>query len=207
MKMIDQLFGSKTRVKLLGLFLNNPGRAFYVREITREIDEQINSVRRELANLVSVGVVVSSEENNKVYYEVAQDWRFYQQLHDMFAADDKKADDLKVGAKTWAKKFANLGDVRVVIFAGKLVYGSDSKLDLLVAGDDIGSVKFRNLVKALEKEAGVSLSYTQLSFNDFYYRLSVRDAFVMDIIQSKNQVIYDPENLVSEVNKISKGES
>ena len=46
--MIDTLFGSKTRVKLLYLFLNNPGRAFYVREITRRVDEQINSVRREL---------------------------------------------------------------------------------------------------------------------------------------------------------------
>src|SRR6476646_6024673 len=55
--MVEQLFGSKTRVKLLSLFFNNPGRPFYVREITRKIDEQINSVRRELANLLSVGLV------------------------------------------------------------------------------------------------------------------------------------------------------
>lgn len=199
--MIDQLFGSKTRVKLLALFLNNPGRAFYVREITREIGEQINSVRRELANLVSVGIVSSSEENNKVYYEVSPSWQFYDQLRAIFAASDKKADDLKVNAKAWAKKFAGLGDVRVVIFAGKLVYGSDAKLDLLVAGDNISALKFRNLVKALEKDAGVSLSYTQLSFNDFYYRLSVRDAFVMDILRAKNEVVYDPENLVSAANK------
>ena len=48
---MEQLFGSKTRVKLLQLFFRNPNRAFYVREITRKIDEQINSVRRELANL------------------------------------------------------------------------------------------------------------------------------------------------------------
>jgi hypothetical protein len=45
--MIEQLFGSKTRVKLLKLFFSNPNRSFYVREITRTIDEQINSVRRE----------------------------------------------------------------------------------------------------------------------------------------------------------------
>ena len=31
--MVEQLFGSKTRVKLLSLFFNNPGRPFYVREI------------------------------------------------------------------------------------------------------------------------------------------------------------------------------
>ena len=57
--MIDALFGSKTRVKLLHLFLNNPNRAFYVREITRKIDEQINSVRRELANMLNIGIIKS----------------------------------------------------------------------------------------------------------------------------------------------------
>lgn len=55
--MFEQLFGSKTRVKLLSLFYNNPERPFYVREITRKIDEQINSVRRELQNLLNIGIV------------------------------------------------------------------------------------------------------------------------------------------------------
>ena len=57
--MFEQLFGSKTRVKLLSLFYNNPERPFYVREITRKIDEQINSVRRELQNLLNIGIVLS----------------------------------------------------------------------------------------------------------------------------------------------------
>lgn len=202
--MIDQLFGSKTRVKLLALFLNNPGRSFYVREITREIGEQINSVRRELANLVSIGIVSSNGENNKVYYEVSTSWRFYDQLRTIFASSDSKANDLKVNTKAWSKKLANFGGLRVVIFAGKLVYGSDSKIDLLVVGDGIGGLKFRNLVKALEKDAGVSLLYTQLSFNDFYYRLSIRDAFVMNVLRAKNEVVYDPENLISKSDKIKK---
>ena len=68
--MIEQLFGSKTRVKLLQLFYSNPNRAFYVREITRKIDEQINSVRRELSNLLSIGIIVSENTENKLYYEV-----------------------------------------------------------------------------------------------------------------------------------------
>ena len=58
--MIEQLFGSKTRVKLLYLFFGNPNRPFYVREITRKVDEQINSVRRELSNLLSIGIISTS---------------------------------------------------------------------------------------------------------------------------------------------------
>ena len=68
--MVEQLFGSKTRVKLLNLFYSNPNRAFYVREITRKIDEQINSVRRELSNLLSIGIIVSETNNNRLYYEI-----------------------------------------------------------------------------------------------------------------------------------------
>ena len=64
--MIDALFGSKTRVKLLYLFLNNPGQAFYVREITRLIGEQINSVRRELANMLEVGIVARDRKSTRL---------------------------------------------------------------------------------------------------------------------------------------------
>src|SRR5665648_738498 len=79
-KVIDALFGSKTRVKLLHLFLNNPGKAFYVREITRLIDEQINSVRRELSNMLEVGIITSDSADNKLYYEVDQRYEHYLSL-------------------------------------------------------------------------------------------------------------------------------
>src|SRR2546423_11297849 len=82
--MIEQLFGSKTRVKLLQLFYSNPNRSFYVREITRKIDEQINSVRRELANLLSIGIIASDNTNNRLYYEVNQTYEFYVPLRAIF---------------------------------------------------------------------------------------------------------------------------
>ena len=53
----EKLFGSKTRAKLLNLFFENPDKSFYVREMTRVIDEQINSVRRELMNLEAIGII------------------------------------------------------------------------------------------------------------------------------------------------------
>ncbi len=84
--MIEQLFGSKTRVKLLRLFFSNPNRSFYVREITRNIEEQINSVRRELANLLSLGLITSDSSNNKLYYEVEQNYEHYDALRAMFSA-------------------------------------------------------------------------------------------------------------------------
>src|ERR1700676_5528197 len=82
--MIEQLFGSKTRVKLLQLFYSNANRPFYVREITRKIDEQINSVRRELSNLLSIGIITSDANNNRLYYEVNQKYNYYAPLAQIF---------------------------------------------------------------------------------------------------------------------------
>src|ERR1700729_3861604 len=88
--MIEQLFGSKTRVKLLQLFYSNPNRSFFVREITRKIDEQINSVRRELSNLLSIGIITSDNTNNKLYYEVNQRYKYYKPLQEIFGGGLKK---------------------------------------------------------------------------------------------------------------------
>ena len=90
--MIDALFGSKTRVKLLHLFLNSPGQKFYVREITRKIEEQINSVRRELSNMLEVGIITSNSSDNKLYYQVNQRYEYYIPLREIFG-------DLKIDAK------------------------------------------------------------------------------------------------------------
>src|SRR3954464_14696627 len=82
--MFEQLFGSKTRVKLLQLFFSNPNRSFYVREITRKIDEQINSVRRELGNLLTIGIIKSDSTDNKLYYEVNHKYEHYEPLQAIF---------------------------------------------------------------------------------------------------------------------------
>jgi hypothetical protein len=200
--MVDALFGSKTRVKLLNLFLNNPGRAFYVREITRDIGEQINSVRRELANLASVGVIRADSSENKLYYEVDTAQKFYEPLRAIFANETAVASDTKVSTSAWAKKFAAVGDVRAVIFAGKLVHGSDSDVDVLVAGDDLSQIKLKNVIKALERDNGGSLAYTSMEYNDFYYRLSVRDQFINSILDTKHAVVLDEDKILTDINDV-----
>ncbi|HZP55326.1 MAG TPA: hypothetical protein VFB03_00980, partial [Candidatus Saccharimonadales bacterium] len=127
--MIEQLFGSKTRVKLLQLFYANPNRSFYVREITRKIDEQINSVRRELSNLLSVGIIKSDANNNRLYYEVNQDYEFYAPLASIFGgsvAPSSSKETLKAKATT-----KNTADVAPEHPLAKAVR-STGKIDLAV---------------------------------------------------------------------------
>lgn len=189
--MIDALFGSKTRVKLLGLFMNNPTRSFYVREITRNIGEQINSVRRELANLVKIGIITDKSVDNRLYYQADQQFKYYHALHEMFADADDVVSGAKVSINDWATKFRAIPGVSEVVFAGAMVYGSTSQIDLLIAGNRIDEPKVKTLIKALERDAGTSLNYTIMSQDDLYYRLSIRDKFVLDVLESNHTIVLD----------------
>jgi uncharacterized protein YfkK (UPF0435 family) len=195
--MVDALFGSKTRVKLLHLFLNNPEKSFYVREITRLIDEQINSVRRELANMLNVGVIVSDSVDNKLYYEVNQQYEYYTPLRAIFA--DQRMEDSSSLAQhqplSWLGDLMKLSGLRLVVAAGKLVRGSASEVDLLLVGA-IPPAKVANTVKKIEKIEGRELNYAVLSYDDFYYRMSVRDKFITEILSGRYSVLVDTENVL-----------
>ncbi len=195
--MIDALFGSKTRVKLLHLFLSNPGKAFYVREITRLIDEQINSVRRELANMLGVGIITSETSDNKLYYQVDQRYEYYVPLRAIFA--DEKVAALNPAPQamtpTWQDALKELSGARLVLLSGVLVEGSSSNVDILVVGD-VRQSQLKKLIKSIEAFEGRDVNYTVLSYDDFYYRLSVRDRFVSEIVHGKYVTLVDTEKIL-----------
>ena len=194
--MIDSLFGSKTRVKLLHLFLNNPEKSFYVREITRMIDEQINSVRRELANMVSVGIVQQDAIDNKLYYSVNEDYPYIKPLAAIFSDKNTEGGIGAASSVSWKDSLGRMRGLRLAIISGKLVVGSSSAVDLLLVGDDMSAVTIKNLVKKIEKDRKIEINYAVISYDDFYYRMSVKDRFIMDIVRNKHSVLVDTENIM-----------
>lgn len=194
--MVEQLFGSKTRVKLLQLFYSNPNRSFYVREITRKIDEQINSVRRELANLLSIGIISSEDSNHKLYYEVDQDYEFYQPLSVIFGGG-VAATPSAPAAESEATNVKTLGNVELAIYTGQFTRDDSSGVDILIVGD-VNQTKISKYIADLEKQEGKELRYTVMAPNEFQYRRQVNDRFLSVVLGSKMQVIVDKNNLITE---------
>jgi hypothetical protein len=201
--MIDALFGSKTRVKLLYLFLNNPGQKFYVREITRKIGEQINSVRRELSNMIGVGIITSDSADNKLYYQVNQRYEHYLSLRAIFGNDSEEiiVSPAKLSEESYFgnyKKILNdIPGIRIAIFAGVLVKGSTAPVDMMLGGD-ISTQKVKALIKDIETDEGREINYSLLPYDEFYYRLSVRDKFITEILKAKHNVIVDKDKVLKE---------
>ena len=70
---LAKLFGSNCRAKILEKFvleykIHDDNAGFFIRELCRDINEQINSVRRELINLEELKILKSKEENKKKFY-------------------------------------------------------------------------------------------------------------------------------------------
>lgn len=200
--MIDKLFGSKTRIKLLHLFMNHPGQSFYVREITRIIDEQINSVRRELSNMLEVGVITSDTADNKLYYEVNQRYEFYAPLRAIFAGESvvaaQASETNEEGVNSrYIDAISQIPSIRLAIFSGVLVRGSTSSVDVLLVGN-LSSAKVKSAISVIEKIEGRELNYTVMPYDEFYYRMSVRDRFITEIISNKHSIAVDKDNVLSD---------
>ncbi|HUD10587.1 MAG TPA: transcriptional regulator [Candidatus Saccharimonadales bacterium] len=202
--MIEQLFGSKTRVKLLQLFYSNTNRSFYVREITRKIDEQINSVRRELSNLLSIGIITSDNTNNKLYYEVNQKYKYYEPLHQIFGGGVRKIASKKAGETVDEQQsevesdLKAVGHIDLAVYTGQFTRDETAGIDFLVVGD-VNPNALQKYVDALEARENKTIRYTIMSLPDFLYRQQIRDRFATAIAQSKKQVLVDQHNLLTEL--------
>ncbi|MBW4061367.1 transcriptional regulator [Candidatus Saccharibacteria bacterium] len=192
--MIEQLFGSKTRVKLLSLFFNNPGRPFYVREITRKIDEQINSVRRELANLLSIGLISSEGSNNRLYYEVNPKYEYYEPLRGIFTSMPVKSPDPVIKETQEEdqiiKRLRSTGSVSFAFLSGTFTNDSHTNIDIFVVGD-INKARLAKMVGEMEKEMGRELNYSALTPEEYEYRLSLNDRFITTVLEAKKIVVID----------------
>ncbi len=193
---IEKIFGSKTRAKLLKLFFENPGKSFYVREITRVIEEQINSVRRELMNLESVGVIRNETFDNKVYYSANPKHPFYKPLIEMFSKEIDSIKDKDVRESTWDEIMRPVKKYLKGLILTNRLPGQDG-IDLLIIGDD-RTKKLSRWAEVVEKKQGKPLNYVILSKDDFIYRKSVRDRFVMDVLEMELSEVIDPEKIIKE---------
>ncbi|MBN1258279.1 ArsR family transcriptional regulator [Candidatus Peregrinibacteria bacterium] len=177
--MLKALFSSNTRVKLLTTFLLNPDEEYFIRELTRKLNEQINSIRRELDNLKKIGLLKSKTKNRKKFYYTNKEFPIFNELRDMFLKGSGTDDQL-------IRRISKMGDIDLMVLSGAFV-GRESPVDLLLVGD-VDKVQLqRNLVEAFKDKKEVK--FTAISKKDFLYRLECKDKFVFDMVKNPKNVI------------------
>ncbi|MBI2453245.1 hypothetical protein HYV56_00925 [Candidatus Peregrinibacteria bacterium] len=182
--MLKRLFTSNTRAKLLTIFLLNPEEEYFVRELTRKLDEQINSVRRELDNLKKIGFLKSRMRNRKKFFVVNKAFIIFDELRSIILKSMNSKDSV-------VKQIEKFGDIDFMLMSGIFI-DKISPVDLLIVGD-IDKEKLETFLNN-QLEMKRPIKFAILSQDDFLYRVKCKDKFIKDLLE-------DPYNIVP-VNKI-----
>ncbi|HPI67080.1 MAG TPA: hypothetical protein PKZ16_00845 [bacterium] len=193
--MLENIFGSRTRIKLLKIFLQRPSEAFFVRELARMAEEKINSVRRELDNLVDIGLIKSlassleksakkNHKSDKKFYQADTDFVLYEEFRNLILKSRLLLE------KTLAKELKNLGKIKFLMLSGFFVGYEHAPTDMLIVGQ-VPREKLRALIKKMEKNFGQEIKYTLMTENEFAYRNKITDKFLFEVLEGKKMVILD----------------
>lgn len=191
--MFEDLITSKSRTKLLTLFLTYPYDMFHVRECVRRTGDEINAVRRELLFLQKKGILTREQRANRVYYQLDKTYIYYYDL-------------LSMGAKTIGlgeqilKNRAKLGKLKFVMFSGQFVRRQKKNaqdVDVLVVGEVV-LPELALLIRQEEARLGVEINYAPMSEEEFSFRKKRNDPFIMGILTGvRITLIGDEEVMLS----------
>jgi len=184
---------SKVRVKLLQEFLSRPADMFYIRELTRKVDEEINAVRRELIHMQSCGMVKDEKRGNRIYYTFNKNYLFHKELMSMVG----KSTGLGLAI---AKAAPKLGHLKYAMISGRFVRQmprAKDTVDLLLVGDII-LPSLAELVREQEAILSREINYTVMTADELEYRKTHNDPFIGRILEgSRVMIIGDEEDLVA----------
>lgn len=143
--MLETLISSKTRIKLLLKFFLNTNSKSYLRNLESEFGESTNAIRLELNKFESAGMLTSTMEGNKKFFQVNQTHPLFREIHNMV---------LKyVGLDQILEKvIRKIGNLNLVYLVGDYANGKDSGIiDLLLVGEDIDMVYLMKKVLKAEQ--------------------------------------------------------
>ena len=182
--MLESLISSKTRVRLLTLFLLNPGSEFYIRQIVRMTGENINAVRRELANLESFGLITGKKKGNQQYYTVNTGHFLYADLQKIVLKTEGVA-------RIIGEALAGEEGITCMFIYGSFAKGTSgakSDIDIFIVGS-IEETRLIPLVHECERATGREINYSLMTADEFRKRKLAGAPFVKNVLEEEKILI------------------
>jgi len=180
-EILEQLFDSPVKVKLLKLFLRNTDESFQLKEIVRRVKSDTYACRRQLAKLESINLLSTRlKDKNKVYF-INTDFDFYNELRTLVLKSSPASKEKILS------RLRSLGKVKLTILSGIFLNAENSRVDLLVVADNIKKAKLSNFLRDLEAEVGKEIDYVVFSTADFNYRYDMFDRFLRDVLEKPHE--------------------
>ncbi len=195
--MLNKLFGSQCRVKILKTFLLNSTKKYYTRQLARELNLQVNAVRRELENLTNIGIIAPDIKSKKPlkqgkkYYHCLENFLLFHELRSLFSKAQL------MSCQDFIADLQKMCTPKFLMLTGFFVGDPRAKTDLFLVGH-FKKTKVLKLINNLEKELNREINYTIMNQTEFIYRRQIVDRFLNDLLKRKNIIIIGQELLADE---------
>lgn len=214
MENLGKLFGSAAKVKIMRLFLLNQEHGFDVSDIAERSRVTATAVRKELNALAAAGFIkkkmfikewtVKKNKKEILKKKRVQGWFFRPEFRYKDALRDLVLDTEFVDLSMLGKKLKTLGKMKLIVASGIFIKDQESRLDLLIVGDELRRQPIDTTIRMLEAEIGKELSYAVFDTPDFLYRANMYDKLVRDVIDAPYEKIHDA-GILNQIPKVSNG--
>lgn len=187
-KILNYLFTSRVRIKILQLFLTHSQDSFHVREIVRRTGQEINGVRRELSRLKQIGLLKSEARQNRLFYTLNFDFLLFYELLRMIGKSTG------LGGRLLTEQ-SKIGKVKLAVIALRYLLGAkalESEVDLLLVGK-LNLDELKKLVAETEQQNGREINYTVMTEEEFNFRKKRKDHFIQNILLQPHLVLIGDE--------------
>lgn len=194
MEILGKLLGGIPRVKLMRLFLLNPDEPFGIDDVIERSRLQKTIARKTVTALLGMTFIQKrnfiqefEDERGKITKKKIAGWI----LNSEFPYIDELKKLLVEGEffrdEEIAKRFKPAGKVQLLVVSGIFMQDSESRLDLLIVGDNLRKAFIQRAVAVLESELGKELRYAVFDTADFKYRMSMYDKLLRDVFDFPHQ--------------------
>ena len=188
-RILEQLFDSPIKVKLLKLFLRNPNKQFLMPDIIRKIQERRHAAIKQVKGLENIGLLLAKRvKTNKkkeiiggLYFSVNPNFDFYGELQSLVLKSSPTSKEKML------KRLMKIGRLRLVLISGVFLNTANSRVDLFLVGDEISRKKLMTFLAEMEAEVGKEIEYAAMETKEFDYRFHMFDRFVRDIIEKPHE--------------------
>lgn len=206
MEILGKLFGSEHRVKILQLFLFNPEQVFGVLDIVGRTQVDKRTTSKEISIFKKIGLikkrvftrVIHVKKKNKVTTRRRKESGFGLDLKFpyLLPLQTLLLNTALLKNDQIVDRLSRVGKIKLVIISGVFIQDADSRIDLLVVGDNLKSAILEGVIKKIEAEIGKELRYAAFETTDFQYRLGMYDKLIRDILDFSHKTILDKIGLV-----------
>lgn len=182
-EVLENLFGSKEKARILRFFLQNPEKEFQFKEVMNKTMLRGQLARKEMASLTKIKFILTRNRKGNVFYILNQNFSFYPELKNLIAKSN-----VYPQCKT-LEKIDSIGSMKYAAVSGIFINYPKSKADMILVGEDVSRNKLKVFMRNLEAEIGREINFVLMSSEELKYRLNMLDKFILEFFEGPHEEI------------------